>query len=88
MNIKLASQLTGYEIDVYREFAAAETEEDVNLDEFEDEIEPWIIDELKRVGCDTAKSVLELSESELEKRTDLEIETIREVLNILKAEFE
>jgi len=88
LNIKLASQLTGYEIDVYREFAAAETEEDVNLDEFEDEIEPWIIDELKRVGCDTAKSVLELSESELEKRTDLEIETIREVLNILKAEFE
>ena len=63
-------------------------EEDVNLDEFADEIEPWIIDELKRVGCDTAKSVLELSESELENRTDLEIETIRDVLQILRAEFE
>ena len=63
-------------------------EEDVNLDEFADEIEPWIINELKRVGCDTAKSVLELSESELESRTDLEIETIRDVLKILKAEFE
>lgn len=88
LNIKLASQLTGYEIDVYREFDQAEVEEDVNIDEFSDEIEPWVLDELKRVGCDTAKSVLELSESELESRTDLEVETIREVLNILKAEFE
>ena len=87
LNIKLASQLTGYEIDVYREVEESE-EEDVNLDEFADEIEPWIINELKRVGCDTAKSVLELSESELESRTDLEIETIRDVLKILKAEFE
>ena len=87
LNIKLASQLTGYDIDVYRELDQAQ-EEDVNLDEFADEIEGWVIDELKRVGCDTAKSVLELSESELESRTDLEIETIREVLNILKAEFE
>ena len=73
--------------EVYRELDQAQ-EEDVNLDEFADEIEGWVIDELKRVGCDTAKSVLELSESELESRTDLEIETIREVLNILKAEFE
>ena len=87
LNIKLASQLTGYEIDVYRELEAAE-EEDVNLEEFSDEIEPWVIEELKRVGCDTAKSVLELSESELESRTDLEIETIRDVLKILRAEFE
>ena len=87
LNIKLASQLTGYDIDVYRELDQAQ-EEDVNLDEFADEIEGWVIDELKRVGCDTAKSVLELSESELASRTDLEIETIREVLNILKAEFE
>ena len=76
LNIKLASQLTGYDIDVYRELDQAQ-EEDVNLDEFADEIEGWVIDELKRVGCDTAKSVLELSESELESRTDLEIETIR-----------
>ncbi|MDR1755930.1 MAG: transcription termination factor NusA [Culturomica sp.] len=87
-NIKLASQLTGYEIDVYREFNESREEEDVNLDEFQDEIEGWVIDELKRIGCDTAKNVLELSAEELEKRTDLEIETIREVLNILKAEFE
>lgn len=87
LNIKLAMQLTGYDIDVYREIDPSE-EEDVNLDEFKDEIEPWIIEELKRIGCDTAKSVLELNESELEKRTDLEIETIQDVLNILKAEFE
>ena len=87
LNIKLASQLTGYEIDVYRELETAE-EEDVNLEEFSDEIEPWVIEELNRVGCDTSKSVLELSESELESRTDLEIETIRDVLKILRAEFE
>ena len=87
LNIKLASQFTGFDIDVYREVDQTE-EEDVNLEEFTDEIEPWIIEELKRVGCDTAKSVLELSESELESRTDLEIETIREVLKILRAEFE
>ena len=88
LNIKLASQLTGYEIDVYRELDETQEEEDVNIEEFADEIEPWIIEELKRVGCDTAKSVLELSEAELESRTDLEVETIRDVLNILKAEFE
>jgi N utilization substance protein A len=87
LNIKLASQLTGYVIDVYREINETQ-EEDVNLDEFSDEIENWIIDELKRVGCDTAKSVLELSVEELESRTDLEVETIQEVLSILKAEFE
>ena len=72
---------------MYRELENA-GEEDVNLDEFADEIEPWIIEELKRVGCDTAKSVLELSEAELENRTDLEVETIRDVLKVLRAEFE
>lgn len=86
LNIKLASQLTGYEIDVYRE--AEEDDEDVNLDEFVDEIEDWVIDELKAIGCDTAKSVLELSVSDLVKRTDLEQETIEDVIKILKAEFE
>lgn len=87
LNIKLASQLTGYEIDVYR-VADTEDDEDVNLDEFGDEIEGWIIDELKAIGCDTAKSVLELPVSDLVKRTDLEEETIKEVMKILKAEFE
>ncbi|WP_016777358.1 transcription termination factor NusA [Anaerophaga thermohalophila] len=87
LNIRLASQLTGYEIDVYRE-TENEDEEDVSLDEFSDEIEGWIIDELKAIGCDTAKSVLELTVEDLTKRTDLEEETIRDVINILKAEFE
>ncbi len=87
LNIRLASMLTGYEIDVYRE-AGDEGDEDVNLEEFADEIEGWIIDELKAVGCDTAKSVLELSEKELISRTDLEEETIKEVVRILRAEFD
>jgi N utilization substance protein A len=86
-NIKLASQLTGYEIDVYREAEEVE-EEDVDLNEFADEIEAWIIQELKNIGCDTAKSVLELSTEDLIKRTDLEEETIREVKRILESEFE
>ncbi|MCX7987262.1 MAG: transcription termination factor NusA [Bacteroidales bacterium] len=86
LNIKLASQLTGYEIDVYRE--SAEDEEDVSLDEFADEIDEWIIDELKAIGCDTAKSVLQVGFDDLVKRTDLEEETVREVLRILKSEFE
>lgn len=84
LNIRLASMLTGYDIDVYREVE----EEDVNLEEFVDEIEPWIIEELKNVGCDTAKSVLEIDPQELASRTDLEDETIAEIRNILKAEFE
>ncbi|MGZ2371054.1 transcription termination factor NusA [Ancylomarina sp. YFZ004] len=90
LNIKLAGQLTGYEIDVYREKVENEVEgvEDVNLSEFSDEIEAWVIEEFKKIGCDTARSVLELTAEELEKRTDLEIETIEEVLNILKSEFE
>ncbi len=86
LNIKLASQLTEHEIDVYRE--GDEDDEDVNLEEFADEIDSWILDELKAVGCDTAKSVLELSVEDLVKRTDLEEETIGEVVKILKAEFE
>jgi N utilization substance protein A len=86
-NIKLASKLTGYEIDVYRNTDEQEID-DVDLDEFSDEIEPWVIDELKRIGCDTARSVLDLSKSELLRRTELEEETIEEVLGILAAEFE
>ncbi|WP_124397734.1 transcription termination factor NusA [Thermaurantimonas aggregans] len=85
-NIKLASQLVGYEIDVYRE--SDEDDEDVELDEFTDEIEPWIIEEFKKIGCDTAKSVLALSVEDLVNRTDLEEETIIEVRKILSAEFE
>jgi transcription termination factor NusA len=85
-NIKLATQLTGYDIEVYRDID--EGEEDVDLEEFNDEIEMWIIDTLKSIGCDTAKDVLKISKDELVKRTDLEEETIEEVLNILKAEFE
>ncbi len=86
-NIKLASQLTGYEIDVYRE-TETEDDEDVNLDEFVDEIDSWIIDTLKGIGCDTAKSVLEIPFKELVKRTDLEEETVKEIVRILKSEFE
>ncbi|MFC2089382.1 transcription termination factor NusA [Bacteroidota bacterium] len=87
LNIKLASQLTGYEIDVYREIDE-EDDEDVNLEEFADEIDSWVLDELKSIGCDTAKSVLNLTVEDLVKRTDLEEETIKELVNILKAEFE
>ncbi|HPG06831.1 MAG TPA: transcription termination factor NusA [Saprospiraceae bacterium] len=86
-NIKLASRLTGFEIDVYREQAEYEMD-DVDLDEFADEIEEWIIDDLKRIGCDTARSVLSLSKEELLRRTDLEEETVSEVLRILASEFE
>ena len=85
-NIKLAGKLTGYEIDVYRD-TDIDTE-DVDLEEFADEIESWILDELKNIGCDTAKSVLELSTEELVKRTDLEEVTVNEVKQILQSEFE
>ncbi len=85
-NIKLASQLTGYEIDVYRE-SDDPVYEDVDLDEFSDEIESWVLDQLKNIGCDTAKSVLDLSIEELTRRTDLEEETINNVLKILESEF-
>lgn len=85
-NIKLAGKLCGYEIDVYRD---GEVDiEDVDLEEFADEIDSWIIDELKAIGCDTAKSVLEISIEDLTQRTDLEKETIEEVFRVLKAEFE
>ena len=85
-NIKLAGKLCGYDIDVYRD---GEVDiEDVDLEEFVDEIDSWIIDELKAIGCDTAKSVLEIGAEDLLKRTDLEKETIDEVFRILKAEFE
>ncbi|WP_301188265.1 transcription termination factor NusA, partial [uncultured Desulfovibrio sp.] len=84
LNIRLASMLTGYDIDVYREVE----EEDVDLDEFKDEIDEWIINQLKSIGCDTAKSVLELSVEDLAQRTDLEVETVQEVVRILKSEFE
>lgn len=83
-NIRLAGQLTGFEIDVYREGM----EEDVELAEFSDEIDGWVIEEFKKVGLDTAKSVLELDLPDLMKRTDLEEETIQEVVKILKEEFE
>ncbi|MFZ9942002.1 MAG: transcription termination factor NusA [Bacteroidia bacterium] len=85
-NIRLAGRLTGYEIDVYRD--SDDVEEDVDLDEFADEIDVWILDELKGIGCDTAKSVLAIGLEDLVKRTDLEEETIREVLRILRSEFE
>lgn len=85
-NIKLAGKLTGYEIDVYRE--SDEVEEDVDIEEFSDEIESWVIDELKRVGLDTAKSVLALTVEELVRRTDLEEATIEEIIQVLQAEFE
>lgn len=86
-NIKLASKLVGMEIDVFRELSGIE-DEDVDLDEFGDEIESWVIDELKRVGLDTAKSVLALNQEDLGRRTDLEEETINNVLAILGKEFE
>jgi N utilization substance protein A len=88
VNIKLACELTGYEIDVFRDNEGEEEEYDIDLEEFGDEIESWIIDEFKRVGCDTARSVLALNADELERRTDLEKETIAEVRRILTEEFE
>jgi N utilization substance protein A len=85
-NIKLAGKLTGYEIDVFRDMDI--DTDDVDLQEFSDEIDQWIIDKIKEIGCDTAKSVLELEVEELANRADLEEETIKEVMRILKAEFE
>lgn len=85
-NIRLASMLTGYEIDVYRN--VDEAEDDVELSEFSDEIEGWIIDALKAIGCDTARDVIKLDKADLVKRTDLEEETVAEVMAILKAELE
>jgi N utilization substance protein A len=85
-NIRLAGQLTGYEIDVYRDSDA--DQEDVDLEEFADEIEGWVLDALKAIGCDTAKSVLQIGKADLVKRTDLEEETIEDVLRLLREEFE
>ncbi len=85
-NIKLASKLVNKEIDVYREID--NMGEDVNLDEFADEVEPWIIEELKKIGLDSAKSVLAVPKEDLERRTDLERETIDDLYKILTQEFE
>ncbi|WP_336514939.1 transcription termination factor NusA [Pollutibacter soli] len=88
VNIKLAEDLTGYDIDVYRDNEGEEDDYDIDLDEFSDEIEPWVIEELKKIGCDTARSVLVLTQEELERRTDLEKETIIELRKVLEAEFQ
>ncbi len=89
VNIKLASRLVNFEIDVYRENEEGSEEEyDIDLDEFADEIDDWMIDELKKIGCDTAKSVLSLNDEELVRRTDLEEETIKEIRKILQSEFQ
>ncbi|KIC92052.1 MULTISPECIES: transcription termination factor NusA [unclassified Flavihumibacter] len=88
VNIKLAQELTGLTIDVFRDNEGEPEEFDIDLDEFSDEIETWIIDELKRIGCDTARSVLDLTVDELERRTDLERETIEEVKRVVQEEFE
>ena len=86
-NIKLASLLTGYEIDVIRE-GIAEEEDDVELREFSDEIEEWVIEEFEKIGLDTARSVLKQEVADLVRRTDLEEETIIDVMNVLKEELE
>jgi len=87
-NIKLAGQLTGYELDVIREGSTIEDEDDVELTEFSDEIDGWVIDEFAKIGLDTARSILKQNVADLVKRTDLEEETIQEVMRILKEEFE
>ncbi len=88
VNIKLACELTGLEIDVFRDVEEEDSSFDVGIDEFSDEIEQWIIEELKRIGCDTARSVMALSAAELERRTDLEKETIAEVRRVLQEELD
>jgi len=88
VNIKLACELTGYDIDVFRDDENEVEEFDIDLDEFADEIDTWVIDELKRIGCDTARSVLDLTVEELERRTDLEKETIDELRKVLEEEFQ
>ena len=85
-NIKLASKLSGYEIDVFRD--DLDSEEDVDLDEFTDVFDQWVIDEFKKIGCDTAKSVLKVPREELIQRTDLEEETVDEVISSNKKEFD
>ena len=87
-NIKLAGQLTGYELDVIREGTVADLEDDVELTEFSDEIEAWVIEEFAKIGLDTARSILNQDVNDLVRRTDLEEETIQDVMRILKEEFE
>ncbi len=87
VNIKLTCELTGFDIDVFRDNLGEDVDFDIALDEFADEIEGWIIDELKKIGCDTARSVLELTPEELERRTDLEKETIADIIQILETEL-
>ncbi len=88
VNIKLACDLTGFEIDVFRDAEDEREDFDIDLEEFADEIDPWIIDELKKIGCDTARSVLELSDEDLERRADLEKSTIKHIKEVLQAEFD
>jgi len=88
LNIKLAGKLVGYEIDVFRNIDEGEIEEDVDIMEFSDEVDEWVLQEFKNIGCDTAKSVLKISREELIRRTDLEEETVDLVLDILRSEFE
>ena len=88
VNIKLACELTGYNIDVFRDNEGEDDNFDIDLEEFSDEIEPWIIETLKKIGCDTARSVMNLTNEELERRTDLEKETVAEVKRVLNEEFE
>lgn len=88
LNIKLAGKLVGYEIDVFRNIDEGEIEEDVDIMEFSDEVDEWVLQEFKNIGCDTAKSVLKISREELIRRTDLEDETVDLVLDILRSEFE
>jgi N utilization substance protein A len=87
-NIKLASRLVGYEIDVFRDVEDVDEDEDIELSEFADEIEGWILEELRRIGLDTAKSVIELGKDTLVKRSDLEEETVEHILTLLRREFE
>jgi len=88
LNIKLASMLTEYTIDVFREVDENEADEDIYLDEFSDEIDQWVIDSIKAIGLDTAKAVLNAPREMLVEKADLEEETVDQVINILKAEFE
>lgn len=88
MNIKLASMLTEYTIDVFRELDESEVDEDIYLDEFSDEIDQWIIDAIKGIGLDTAKAVLNAPRDMLVEKADLEEETVDNVLKVLRAEFE
>ena len=88
LNIKLASRLTGYTIDVFREVDESEADEDIYLDEFADEIDQWVIDAIKGIGLDTAKAVINAPREMLIEKADLEEETVDNVIRILKAEFE